>query len=102
VPRPPSSRRIARYRRATHALAAAVSGLMWQLWGRIHERTGTADHDYVATDEGGFLNLVTGELLGVTEMLSRYSRAELDGGTISKIHIEIQWDLAQRWDSISY
>lgn len=40
--------------------------------------------DFVATDEGGFLNLVTGELLSVDAMLSRYSRAELE--TVSTGH----------------
>ena len=32
----------------------------------------------------------------------RAVRAAKDGGTISKIRIEIQWDLTQRWDKVSY
>jgi dihydroflavonol-4-reductase len=36
------------------------------------------------------------------ERALRAVRATKDGGTISKIHIEIQWDLTQRWDKVSY
>jgi hypothetical protein len=32
----------------------------------------------------------------------RAVRAAKDGGTISKIHIEIQWDVTQWWDTPSY
>jgi hypothetical protein len=42
--------------------------------------------DYVATAEGGFLNLVTGEVLGVTEMLCRFSRAEVETVPIGHRH----------------
>jgi hypothetical protein len=34
--------------------------------------------DCVATAEGGFLNLQTGEVLSIDVMLSRYSRAEVE------------------------
>ena len=34
--------------------------------------------DFVATDEGGFLNLRSGEVLSVDEMLCRYGRAEVE------------------------
>jgi hypothetical protein len=38
------------------------------------------------TDEGGFLNLRTGEVLGIAAMLSCYTRAELESVPIGHRH----------------